>query len=124
VELLIALRFVTGLGVGTMASCTGTLVFEYSNVKHRNLGLGLVTLGYPLGAILGGIVSAWLIGELGWRAVFAFGGLCSALLIPFVALRLPESLDYLIARKPRGALGKVNRILVRLDLPPAAALPA
>ncbi len=124
VELLIALRFITGLGVGTMASCTGTLVFEYSSAKHRNLGLGLVTLGYPLGAILGGIVSAWLIGELGWRAVFAFGGLCSALLIPFVALRLPESLDYLIARKPRDALGQVNRILVRLDLPAADTLPA
>jgi MFS family permease len=29
-EVLIVLRFLTGLGVGTMACCTGTLVFEYS----------------------------------------------------------------------------------------------
>lgn len=124
IQTLTMLRFVTGLGVGTMASCTGTLVFEYSNVKRRDLGLGLVTLGYPLGVIVGGIVSALLINTLGWRAVFAFGGLCSALLVPFVALRLPESLDYLIARKPRGALDKVNHILVKLGLPSTETLPA
>lgn len=85
--------------------------------------LGLVTLGYPLGAVLGGGVSAWLINAFGWRAVFVFGGICAAALIPFVILKLPESLDFIIERKPRRALEKVNAILVRLGLPTSESLP-
>jgi MFS family permease len=123
VEVLIGLRFIAGLGVGAMASSAGPLVFEYTNRRNRSLGLGLVVLGYPLGVILGGMASSWLIGEYDWRAVFVFGGICSAALMPFVLLKLPESLDYLIERRPANALARLNRILSRLQLPAAMSLP-
>ncbi len=40
VEALWALRFCTGLGVGGMAGCVGTLTFEYCPLKTRALGAG------------------------------------------------------------------------------------
>ena len=81
---LTVLRFLTGMGVGAMASCVGTLVFEYCSHKTRSLGLGLVTIGYNVGVVIGGVVSLWIIGAFGWRSIFVFGGVCTALLIPVV----------------------------------------
>ena len=39
VVMLSVLRFGTGLGVGAMAGCVGTLAFEYCPLKTRALGL-------------------------------------------------------------------------------------
>jgi len=121
---LIVLRFVTGMGVGAMASAVGTLVFEYCSQRTRTLGLGLVTIGYNVGVVIGGIiVSQWLIGSFGWRSVFVFGGVVSALLIPLVMLLLPESLDFMVSRPGPRSLERINKVLKRLDLPVCDQLP-
>jgi MFS family permease len=121
---LVALRFVTGMGVGAMASAVGTLVFEYCSQRTRNLGLGLVTIGYNVGVVIGGIiVSQWLIGSYGWRSVFVFGGVVSALLIPLVIVLLPESIDFMVSKPGPGSLQRLNKILGRLDLPAFDQLP-
>lgn len=124
VGMLTALRFVTGLGVGAMASSTGTMVFEFSSLKHRALGLGLVVVGYPLGATLGGIASQGLIAAYDWRALFVVAGVGSALLIPIVFFAMPESLDYLVARQPRNALQRLNHVLQRLQLAALGTMPS
>lgn len=121
---LTVLRFLTGMGVGAMASCVGTLVFEYCSHKTRNLGLGLVTIGYNVGVVIGGVVSLWIIGAFGWRSIFVFGGVMSALLIPLVYYMLPESIDFMVAKPGRNALAKLNRVMAKLDLPAFAQLPA
>jgi benzoate transport len=122
---LTVLRFLTGMGVGAMASCVGTLVFEYCSLKTRNLGLGLVTIGYNVGVVIGGILaSQWLIGAYGWRSVFVFGGVTSALLVPLVYWLLPESIDFMVAKPRANTLGKLNRVLSRLELRPFETLPA
>jgi benzoate transport len=120
---LTALRFLTGMGVGALAACVGTLVFEYCSRRTRTVGLGFVTIGYNVGVVIGGVVSLWIIAAFGWRSIFVFGGVMSALLIPCVYLLLPESLDFMVARPGKGTLGKLNAILRRLDLPPFETLP-
>ena len=120
---LTVLRFLTGMGVGAMASCVGTLVFEYCSLKTRNLGLGLVTIGYNVGVVVGGIVSFWIIGAFGWRSIFVFGGLCSALLIPLIYFFLPESIDYMVAKPRANTLPKRNSVLTRLNLPTFDRMP-
>ncbi|MFM1887390.1 MAG: hypothetical protein RL026_2547 [Pseudomonadota bacterium] len=120
---LTVLRFLTGMGVGAMASCVGTLVFEYCSHKTRNLGLGLVTIGYNVGVVIGGVVSMWIIDLYGWRSIFVFGGLCTAALMPLVHFLLPESIDFMVARPRHNTLPQLNRILQRLELPQLAALP-
>lgn len=121
---LVALRFITGMGVGAMASSVGTLVFEYCSQRTRTLGLGLVTIGYNVGVVIGGIiVSQWLIEAYGWRSVFLFGAVASGLLIPLVLLLLPESLDFMVARPGPRTLPTLNRLMARLDLPAFDTLP-
>ena len=124
VDMLWALRFCTGLGVGAMSGCVGTLVFEYCSIKARNLGLGLVVIGYTIGNLLSGYAAPALLDELSWRGVFVFGGALSVLLIPTIYFLLPESLDILVARQSPHALASINKILTRLKLEVFEMLPA
>jgi benzoate transport len=123
-ETLAALRFCTGLGVGAMGGCVGTLAFEYSPLKTRALGLGLVVIGYTVGTLLGGYIAPPLLADFSWHGIFVFGGLCSLLLLSLVYFLLPESVDILAARRGPKALAALNKVLARLRLPPMAELPA
>ena len=100
----------------------GSLVYEFSPKKRREVSLGFVTGAFPFGTIMCGIVSVWLL-TIGWRAVFGFGAVVSALLIPVVYFRLPESLDFLLGKQPRNALIRANRELERLGFEPLTELP-
>jgi benzoate transport len=120
---LAAARILTGLGAGAMTSCAGTMVVEYASARQREAALGWVVAGYPAGSMIGGGLAIWLLGAFGWRAVFVAGGLASLAVIPLVIWTLPESLDYLLARRPRNALTRINAVLARLDVPPIDALP-
>lgn len=121
--MLLAARAVTGLGVGAMTAAIGSLVYEFSSKQRREVSLGFVTGAFPFGTIVGGIVSVWLL-TIGWRAVFGFGAVLSALLIPVVYFRLPESLDFLLGKQPRNALSRANRELGKLGFEPLTELPA
>lgn len=124
VEALCALRFCTGLGVGAMGGCVGTLAFEYCPLNTRALGLGLVVIGYTVGTLLGGYAAPPLLAHFGWQGIFVFGGLCSVLLLSLVYFLLPESLDILAARRGPKALVALNKVLARLRLPAMGELPA
>jgi predicted MFS family arabinose efflux permease len=120
---LFAARMITGLGVGAMTAAIGSLVYEFASKKRREVCLGFVTGAYPFGTILGGAVSIWLL-TIDWRAVFAFGAALSALLIPLVYWRMPESLDFLLGKQPPRALERANKELGRLGFEPLAEVPS
>lgn len=107
-------RVITGLGIGGMLASITTITAEYSSEKRQGFAISLVQSGYPIGATIGGTIAAFLIVAYGWRAVFIFGAICSALMIPVVYRFLPESLEYLLERKPKGALEKVNALRAQL----------
>ncbi|HKR18400.1 MFS transporter [Rhizorhapis sp.] len=116
-------RVLTGLGIGGMVAALTAAVAEHSNSRNRNLCVALVAIGYPMGAIIGGSVAAMLLKTHDWRTVFLFGGTVTALFIPLVLLALPETIAFLVRKRPQGALQKINRILARLGHEPAVALP-
>ncbi|ANY19589.1 4-hydroxybenzoate transporter PcaK [Tsuneonella dongtanensis] len=121
---LVALRVVTGLGIGILFASLTTMVAEYSTDQRRDLAVTFLHLGYPVGATVGGLLAAWILSVTGdWRPVYLAGGAGTALLILLVFLRLPESLDFLLDRQPPGALDKVNRQLTRMGRAPLTALP-
>ncbi|KAF1686708.1 MFS transporter [Pseudoxanthomonas broegbernensis] len=125
VATLSATRLVTGLGIGGMLSSTSAMVAEFSNARRRSLNVVLNIAGYSAGAIVGGVIAAALLERTGqWRSVFLVGAAATTALLPLALLFLPESIDSQIARRPDGALDKVNRTLRRLRLPPAQRLPA
>lgn len=123
VLMLAVLRFMTGMGVGAMASCVGTLIFEYSSIKQRALALGFVTIGYNVGALISAQFARWFLGVFSWPALFLLGGVLTVLLIPLVYFAMPESIDFMAKKAHTGTLQKMNRIFARLGLPAADALP-
>lgn len=123
VAALAVMRILTGVGIGSALTGVNVLVGEYSSDKRRSLAISLMTIGYPVGATLGGFFSIHLISAYGWRSVYVFAAAVAALLIVFVLLWLPESIEYLIVRRPRNALAKANRIMSKMGHLPIDALP-
>lgn len=67
-----------------------------------------------MGATIGGISSVALIDRYGWRPVFLAGGLATLAVIPLVFRLLPESLDFLLSRRPANALSRVDELARRM----------
>ena len=118
-----ALRVLTGFGVGGVLACSTTIATEYAARRWRPLAVGLVGIGYAGGATLGGLLAVTMIEAFGWRAVFLTGGLATLAAVPVVLLALPESLQFLLTRRPAGALDRVNRLLAGLRAPTLSELP-
>src|SRR5436305_13651477 len=98
VPLLIAFRFLTGIGVGGAMPSAVALTGEYFPERVRSTSITLMYIGFSLGQIAAGVVAGLLLEPLGWRAVLAFGGLFTLVLAgPFV-FALPASLVFLINR--------------------------
>jgi benzoate transport len=120
---LTACRVVTGIGIGGILASLNVITSEYSSRRWRSTAISLQVTGYPIGATIGGTIAAFLIAAYGWRAAFLFGAVASGLMIPVVVWSLPESLDFLLARQPPGALGRLNALLRRMGRREVAALP-
>ena len=99
------------------------MIAEYAPVKHRNIAISMMQIAYPIGAVVSGFVVAWALPIWGWRAIFLIGGLTTLVLIPLVIVALPESVHFLVDRRPPDALGRLNRILARMRQPRLAELP-
>jgi benzoate transport len=116
-------RIVTGLGIGGMLAAINAVAAEFSNSRRRHLSVSLMSIGYPLGAAIGGTIAALLLRNYDWRAVFYFGASVTAVLIPIVFLLVPESVHWLARKQPTGALEKINGALIRMGHAPVTALP-
>ncbi len=116
---LLWLRFLAGLGLGSIVPNATALIGEYSPKRLRITLIMSITAGFTAGAAVGGFVSAALIPMFGWRAVFYFGGIAPLCLALAMFFWLPESLQFMVLRgKPSAQLG---RWLKRVD--PATAVP-
>lgn len=122
-SMLAALRFVTGVGVGGILASSNVLASEYANLRWRSLAVSLMSTGYGIGATLGGVLSLLLIEHLGWRSIFLAGGVTTVAMLLISLWLLPESLDYLLAKKPKQALEKINLTMQRMGLATLNALP-
>lgn len=121
---LLVVRLLTGLGVGGMMANLNVLVSEYASDARRGSIIGIYAAGYPIGATIGGVVAEPMIGAFGWEALFWVGAALSGLMFLIALALLPESLDFLLARRPAGALERSNRILARMGRAPLTELPA
>jgi benzoate transport len=117
-------RVVTGLGIGGMLAAINAVAAEHSNARRRNLSVSLMAIGYPIGAVLGGMVVAQLLKDGGnWRSIFYFGSGVTATFIPLVYFFVPETVSWLAQKRPEGALDKINSILKRMGHAAASGLP-
>lgn len=93
--LLLVCRAITGLGIGGILPNLATVAAEFSTDKTRDFNVGIVQGGWPLGAILTGFVSAWIVPLYGWRFAYLTAGLFSLGMLVAVYVVLPESPDFL-----------------------------
>ncbi|MFI6896855.1 MFS transporter [Streptomyces sp. NPDC050256] len=118
-----ALRLLTGIGIGAVLACSNVIAGEFASRRWRGLAVSLNSTGYAVGATVGGISSVALIEQHGWRSVFIAGGLATLAVIPLAFWLLPESLDFLLTRRPSNALRRVNALARRMQQPELASLP-
>jgi MFS transporter, AAHS family, 4-hydroxybenzoate transporter len=110
IPMLAALRFVTGLGIGTLMPATVALTSDYLPNRHRATVIMVVFTGAPLGGFLGGQLVAQLLPIYGWTSIFYIGGVLPLILIPVVLFWLPESPRLLLKK---GHLTPRTRQLLR-----------
>lgn len=121
---LLALRALTGVGIGGTIASVAVLVSEYAPDRWRSTALAAYSTGYPVGATLGGALTTLAIPRYGWRSAFAIGGVMTLALLAVAWRSLPESLDFLVTRRPADALARLNALLGRMSVARLAALPA
>jgi len=111
IEMLCVLRFLTGLGLGGAMPNVIALSAEYTPARWRSTAVGVMFCGFPLGAVLGGLLAAQIIPLFGWQSVFLVGGIAPLLLALLLIAVLPESARFLVGRG--GADGKVASLMAR-----------
>lgn len=118
------LRFITGIGIGGLLTNGAVMANEFSTTKWKNLSVALLSTGYAMGAVFGGMIAFRLIGTVGWRTVFLCGGLFTLAVLVLVYFVLPESVEYqLIKRKPN-TLERINKTLAKFKISTIEAFPA
>ncbi|MCC7461408.1 MAG: MFS transporter [Gammaproteobacteria bacterium] len=123
VNALCVWRVVTGLGIGGMLAAINAMVAEFSNTRRQHLCVSIMAIGYPVGAVLGGLVVARLLRTHDWRSVFQLGAIMTGVFIPLVLFFLPESVHWLARKQPDGALERINRTLARMGHAGVSGLP-
>lgn len=117
-EMLIVLRFLTGLGLGGAMPNSVTLSSEYAPERTRSMLVMTMFCGFTIGSALGGVAAAHIVAEWGWRTVLEIGGILPLILLPLLAFGLPESVRYLVmkAHKPEQVRQTLQRIAPQEDL--------
>ena len=116
-------RLLTGVGVGATMAAINTVAAEQANDKWRDLCVTLQATGFPVGGTVGAL-ALFVFPTMGWRAIFLLGASLSILLTGAVLAWMPESLDFLLDRRPSGALERVNAALRQVGMDALASLPA
>jgi AAHS family 4-hydroxybenzoate transporter-like MFS transporter len=116
---MVVLRFLTGIGLGGAMPATVALTSDYAPARSRGTFIMLMFCGNTVGGFLGGQIAARVLPHLGWESIFLFGGVAPLALVPLLALLLPESPRFLLAR--RASSPSAQRLFARLGIAEAAA---
>jgi MFS transporter, AAHS family, 4-hydroxybenzoate transporter len=89
-------RFFTGLGLGGAFPSAATLAGDYAPQRLRVTLIMATFTGAPFGGFVGGLIVSLLLARgFGWPVIFILGGAFPLVLLPMLALWLPESPRFL-----------------------------
>lgn len=114
-------RILTGLGIGGMVAAINAVASEFASERRRDFCVAVMTIGYPIGGLIGGFAVAEVIVVHGWQAVFVIGGVVTAAFIPLIWFGLPESLDFLARQGTPAARARIAATLARFGHAAASA---
>ena len=107
-HILLAARFITGLGLGAENPVCLAMITEFSPRRLRHLLLPTPSIAFGVGFIIAALISIWLIPAYGWRAVF-YVGVIPALMITYVQKYMPESIRFLLSKGRAEEAGAIAR---------------
>ncbi len=96
--MLIAMRTLSGVGLGAAIPNAVALMSEFAPKARRNMLVTIIFSGFTLGASGAGLVAAWAIPAFGWKGALMLAGampMVAGLVLLFV---LPESPVFLAAK--------------------------
>lgn len=105
-------RLLTGLALGAGLPNCAALTSEYAPVHRRSLMVGLMNIASPLGAFSAGFIAPPVLEAFGWRGAFLVGGAAPLLVALLLILLVPESLKFLMIRRPGDP--RITRTLRRI----------
>lgn len=108
VETLMFFRVISGIGIGGMLASTATLTAENAPKATKDFWVSFVMSGYPIGAVLAGLVAAKIIPLYGWQSIFKVAGITSLITLPIVYFFLKESSDFLNEVTTKGKTSVIN----------------
>ncbi|QJU58173.1 MFS transporter [Sphingomonas sp. AP4-R1] len=118
VDQLIACRALAGVGMGAAIPNILTLTSEYSPARVRTRMMVLMNIGFPIGGLVGGLISISLVNHGGWRAIFFVGGALPLLLGALLIFVLPESVMFCADQAARSGSqvwkARARRLLARM----------
>lgn len=119
-EQFVAWRLLTGLGLGMCIPNCNAWTAEFAPQRTRATTLVMMNAAVGLGAFGAGIFAPQLIGAMGWRGMFLAGGGAPLILAAVILLAAPESLKYLLLKRPQSS--QIAKVLARVapDVKPQA----
>jgi MFS transporter, AAHS family, 4-hydroxybenzoate transporter len=117
VTMLMAVRFLAGLGLGGAMPNATALAAEYVPKRQRPIAITLTIVCIPVGGVIAGLVAGQIIPSYGWRLLFIAGGVVPIALALALLNVLPESPRYLAGRRERWP--ELRRVLWRIGHPVA-----
>jgi AAHS family 4-hydroxybenzoate transporter-like MFS transporter len=88
---LVAIRFLTGIGLGSAAPTVFAMVAEMSPRRLQRATACGLSAALPLGVVLAALVGSWMLPRWGWQSVFYVGGALPLVLAGAIAAWMPES---------------------------------
>ena len=110
---LMVLRLVTGLGLGAAMPNVFSIISEYAPARLKGTLVAGSAAAFPLGAVIGGALSAKLVPVYGWQVIFLGAGILPLVLALLLLVQLPESIRFLVYRG--GAERRVAKFLALID---------
>lgn len=95
------LRLLAGMGLGGAVPNAAAMSAEFTPLRRRPLAVSLTAVCIPLGGAFAGFSAARILPTVGWKYLFALGGVAALGLAVLLALTLPESPRFLVRRRER-----------------------
>ncbi len=108
----VAWRLLTGFALGAGIPSCAALTSEYAPLSQRSMVMGLMNVTSPIGAFAAGFIAPPVLAAFGWRGTFLIGGAAPLVMAALVWLFAPESLKFLLVRRPGDP--RIGRILSRI----------